>query len=34
MFNQTELQELKALLLAPKKITIIPHRNPDGDAMG
>lgn len=34
MFNQTELQELKTLLLAPKKITIIPHRNPDGDAMG
>ncbi len=34
MFNQTELQELKALLLAPKKISIIPHRNPDGDAMG
>ncbi len=29
-----ELNELKALLKAPKKICIIPHRNPDGDAMG
>jgi phosphoesterase RecJ-like protein len=34
MFNHIELQELKTLLLAPKKISIIPHRNPDGDAMG
>ncbi len=34
MFNTNELQELKSLLLSPKKISIIPHRNPDGDAMG
>lgn len=34
MFNKKELKELKSVLLAPKKISIIPHRNPDGDAMG
>jgi bifunctional oligoribonuclease and PAP phosphatase NrnA len=34
MFNENELQELKSVLLSPKKISIIPHRNPDGDAMG
>jgi len=34
MFNADELQELKTLLISPKKISIIPHRNPDGDAMG
>lgn len=34
MFSTQELQELKTLLLSPKKISIIPHRNPDGDAMG
>lgn len=27
-------QELKELLAVPKKITIISHRNPDGDAIG
>jgi len=32
--NEKEFQELKALLAQPKKIAIIPHRNPDGDAMG
>ena len=32
--NKKEIQELKALLEQPKKIAIIPHRNPDGDAMG
>lgn len=34
MFQQTELEELKSVLASPKKISIIPHRNPDGDAMG
>lgn len=34
MFEAKELQELKKNLLSPKKISIIPHRNPDGDAMG
>lgn len=34
MFEANELQELKKDLLSPKKISIIPHRNPDGDAMG
>ena len=28
------IAKLKALLAAPKKIIIVPHRNPDGDAMG
>ena len=27
-------QELKQLLSQPKKIVLIPHRNPDGDAIG
>ncbi|WP_338409587.1 bifunctional oligoribonuclease/PAP phosphatase NrnA [uncultured Flavobacterium sp.] len=34
MFNAQELQDLKKVLSTPKKISIIPHRNPDGDAMG
>lgn len=29
-----EISELKQLLASPKKIAIVPHRNPDGDAMG
>ncbi|MBC5841136.1 MAG: bifunctional oligoribonuclease/PAP phosphatase NrnA [Flavobacteriaceae bacterium] len=29
-----DIQALKSLLAAPKKIAIIPHRSPDGDAMG
>ncbi|WP_026711350.1 DHH family phosphoesterase [Flavobacterium filum] len=29
-----QIEELKKLLEKPKKIAIIPHRNPDGDAMG
>lgn len=32
--NEHEFQEINALLAAPKKIAIIPHRSPDGDAMG
>jgi len=29
-----DIQTIKSLLDTPKKIVIIPHRNPDGDAMG
>lgn len=29
-----DIQGILALLATPKKITIIPHRSPDGDAMG
>src|SRR5690606_41980037 len=32
--NQDEIQTLKDLLKEPKKIVIVPHRNPDGDALG
>ena len=32
--NENELKALKLLLSEPKAIAIIPHRNPDGDAMG
>lgn len=32
--NTTEIQELKRILSSPKKIVIVPHKNPDGDAMG
>jgi bifunctional oligoribonuclease and PAP phosphatase NrnA len=32
--NANQLAEAKKLLQDPKKIVIIPHRNPDGDAMG
>ena len=28
------VSELDKLLIKPKKIVIIPHRNPDGDALG
>jgi bifunctional oligoribonuclease and PAP phosphatase NrnA len=34
MINENEIGEIKNLLASPKKIAIIPHRNPDGDAMG
>ncbi|MFM9987394.1 DHH family phosphoesterase [Flavobacterium sp.] len=34
MMTNTEIEAIKTLLASPKKITIIPHRNPDGDAMG
>ena len=30
----TEIQEIKNLLLVPKEIVILSHRNPDGDAIG
>ncbi len=29
-----DIAQVKELLASPKKIAIIPHRNPDGDAMG
>ena len=32
--NTTTIIELKKLLSTPKKIVIVPHKNPDGDAMG
>ncbi len=32
--KENEIQKIKELLASPKKIVIIPHRNPDGDAMG
>ncbi|WP_372339328.1 bifunctional oligoribonuclease/PAP phosphatase NrnA [Flavobacterium sp. MFBS3-15] len=34
MMTPGDLAAVKQLLAAPKKIAIIPHRNPDGDAMG
>jgi phosphoesterase RecJ-like protein len=34
LMKSTDIQSLQSLLASPKKITIIPHRNPDGDAMG
>ncbi len=32
--KENEIDAIKTLLKTPKKIAIIPHRNPDGDAMG
>lgn len=32
--NTTEILELKKILSDPKKVVIVPHKNPDGDAMG
>ena len=32
--NNKDIELLQSLLATPKKIAIIPHRNPDGDAMG
>jgi len=32
--NTSEIKEIKVLLSTPKKIVIIPHKNPDGDAIG
>jgi bifunctional oligoribonuclease and PAP phosphatase NrnA len=32
--NKLEILEIQELLAQPKKIAIIPHRSPDGDAMG
>ncbi|MHA7058027.1 DHH family phosphoesterase [Aquimarina sp. M1] len=32
--NSSEIKEIKVLLSTPKNIVIIPHKNPDGDAVG
>jgi len=32
--SKTDLTELKELLLTPKKVAIVAHKNPDGDAVG
>ena len=32
--NKTKIKKLEKLLSSPQKITIIPHKNPDGDALG
>lgn len=34
MMDSTKTKELKDILSTPRKIVIIPHRNPDGDAIG
>jgi phosphoesterase RecJ-like protein len=31
---KSQIPEIKALLSTPKNIVIVPHKNPDGDAMG
>ncbi|WP_196894192.1 DHH family phosphoesterase [Aureivirga marina] len=32
--TNTDLEDLKKILSTPKNIVIVPHKNPDGDAMG
>jgi len=32
--NKQDIQDIKQLLSSPKKVVIVPHKNPDGDAMG
>lgn len=32
--NKSEISEIKTLLSSPQNIVIVPHRNPDGDAIG
>ena len=32
--NKSEIKEIKTLLSSPKNVVIVPHRNPDGDAIG
>ena len=32
--TKNDISEIKQLLTEPKKIVIVPHKNPDGDAMG
>jgi len=32
--REQDIVAIQSLLAKPKKIAIIPHRNPDGDAMG
>jgi phosphoesterase RecJ-like protein len=31
---KAQISEIKSLLSTPKSIVIVPHKNPDGDAMG
>ena len=32
--TKNDILEIKQLLKKPKKIVIVPHKNPDGDAIG
>jgi len=32
--NKNDIAKVKELLSTPKSIVIVPHKNPDGDAMG
>lgn len=32
--TEHDIRDIKSLLATPKKIVIVPHKNPDGDAMG
>jgi len=32
--NDSEIKELKELFASPQNVVIVPHRNPDGDAIG
>ncbi|ARN76838.1 DHH family phosphoesterase [Nonlabens spongiae] len=32
--NENQVKELKSILTQPKKITVVPHKSPDGDAVG
>ena len=32
--TESDISEIKSLLESPKSIVIVPHKNPDGDAMG
>ena len=32
--KRSEIQEIKELLSIPKNVVLVPHKNPDGDAMG
>ena len=32
--NKDDINSIKTLLSSPKAIVIIPHKNPDGDAIG
>ena len=32
--NLTQVQSVEQLLSKPQKIAIVPHKNPDGDAIG
>ncbi|MDO9037095.1 MAG: bifunctional oligoribonuclease/PAP phosphatase NrnA [Lutibacter sp.] len=32
--NKSDIKEIKALFATPQKVVIVPHKNPDGDAIG